>query len=299
MGNDNDLEGIVIDGKAIAAEVRAELAQHARAFEAARGRKVGLAVVLVGDDPASHVYVRNKERAAAEAGLAGVVHRLPSDVQQGALVDLCHALSADETVDGILVQLPLPKHLEPAPVIAAIAPDKDVDGLHPINQGRLLSGVPGLRPCTPLGCMHLLARRGVALKGKHAVVLGRSALVGKPMALLLLEAHATVTVCHSRTVDIAAQIARADVLVAAIGQPGFVRGEWVAEGAVVLDVGTSRLPDGRLSGDVEYDVAATRAGLITPVPGGVGPMTVAMLLFNAVSAAHSRAGLTPPRLRTS
>ena len=287
----------LIDGKAIAAEVRAELAGHARVFAESRGRSVGLAVVLVGEDPASQVYVRNKERAAAEAGIAGVVHRLPHDTTQAALLALVHALSADDAVDGILVQLPLPKHLAPAPVIAAIAPEKDVDGLHPINQGHLLAGVAGLRPCTPLGCMHLLARSGVVLAGKRAVVLGRSSLVGKPMALLLLDAHATVTLCHSRTADLAAEVARADVLVAAIGQPGFVRGEWVREGAAVLDVGTSRLPDGRLSGDVEFDAAALRAGLITPVPGGVGPMTVAMLLHNAVTAACARAGLAPPRLR--
>lgn len=278
----------IIDGKAVAATLRAEVAVGAARFTAEHGRAPGLTVVLVGDDPASHVYVRNKEKMATEVGFQGHVHRLPADTSQAELLALVRTLSADDAVDGILVQLPLPKHLDTAAVIDAIAPDKDVDGLHPISQGRLLAGSPGLRPCTPVGCMRLLDSVGAELKGARAVVLGRSSLVGKPMALLLLERHATVTLCHSRTKNLAEEVGRADIVIAAMGQPLFVRGEWIQEGALVIDVGTSRLPDGKLAGDVQFEAAAQRARAITPVPGGVGPMTIACLLSNTLEAARAR-----------
>jgi methylenetetrahydrofolate dehydrogenase (NADP+)/methenyltetrahydrofolate cyclohydrolase len=253
---------------------------------AERGITVGLATVLVGDDPASQVYVGHKQKACGEVGIRSFGHRLPATTTQPELVGLVRELAADPSVHGILVQLPLPKGLDPDAVIDAIPPAKDVDGLHPVNQGRLMAGVPGLRSCTPLGVMRLLDETGVELKGARAVVVGRSVLVGKPLALLLLERHATVTLCHSRTRDLGAEVGRADVVVAAAGQPGLVRGEWIAPGAVVIDVGTNRTPEGKLCGDVEFAVARERARAITPVPGGVGPMTVAMLLSNTVTAAE-------------
>jgi methylenetetrahydrofolate dehydrogenase (NADP+)/methenyltetrahydrofolate cyclohydrolase len=286
----------IIDGKAVAAALRAKVAVASNEFAARAGRRVGLSVVLVGDDPASHVYVRNKEKAAAEVGFAGEVHRLPADVSEDVLLARVRDLSNARGVDGILVQLPLPKHLSASRVILEIAPDKDVDGLHPVNQGRLLAGVPGLRPCTPVGCLRLCDHAGVELRGAEAVVVGRSALVGKPVALLLLERHATVTLCHSRTRDLGAVVGRADVVIAATGQPGLVRGEWIRDGAVVIDVGTTRLPSGKLAGDVEFEAASARARAITPVPGGVGPMTIACLLENAIRAAHAREGLDAPVL---
>jgi len=272
-----------IDGKAVAATVRAEVRERAARL-AARGLQPGLATVLVGDDPASQVYVANKQKACAEVGIRSFGHRLPADVSQAALRDLVQSLGADPAVHGILVQLPLPKGLDADEIINAIPPTKDVDGLHPMSQGRLMAGQPGLRPCTPLGVMRLLDEAGVELKGAQAVVVGRSLLVGKPVALLLLERHATVTVCHSRTRDLGAEIGRADVVVAAVGQAGLVRGAWIKPGAAVIDVGTNRGPDGKLCGDVEFAAAAERAGCITPVPGGVGPMTIAMLLSNTVTA---------------
>jgi methylenetetrahydrofolate dehydrogenase (NADP+)/methenyltetrahydrofolate cyclohydrolase len=277
--------GTTIDGKAVAAVVRGEVrARVARLAE--RGITVGLATVLVGDDPASQVYVGHKQKACGEVGIRSYGHRLPATTSQPELVGLVRELAADPSVHGILVQLPLPKGLDPDAVIDAIPPAKDVDGLHPVNQGRLMAGVPGLRSCTPLGVMRLLDETGVELKGARAVVVGRSVLVGKPLALLLLERHATVTLCHSRTRDLGAEVGRADVVVAAAGQPGLVRGEWIAPGAVVIDVGTNRTPEGKLCGDVEFAVARERARAITPVPGGVGPMTVAMLLSNTVTAAE-------------
>jgi methylenetetrahydrofolate dehydrogenase (NADP+)/methenyltetrahydrofolate cyclohydrolase len=274
----------IIDGRNVAASLRAELAARVKGL----GFRPGLSVVLVGDDPASQVYVRSKERAAEAAGLAGHTIRLPAHVAQAELLTVIAGLNADPAVDGILVQLPLPAGLDSAAVIAAIDPAKDVDGLHPVNAGRLALGMAGLVPCTPLGAMKLLAEAGVALRGARALVLGRSVLVGRPVAALLTAADATVTLAHSRTRDLAAECRRADVLVAAVGRPEMVRGDWIAPGAVVIDVGINRLPDGRLVGDVAYEEAVAVAGAITPVPGGVGPMTIACLLENTVSAAMAR-----------
>jgi methylenetetrahydrofolate dehydrogenase (NADP+)/methenyltetrahydrofolate cyclohydrolase len=277
--------GQTIDGKAVAAAVRNEVRERVERL-AARGVVPGLATVLVGDDPASHVYVAGKERACAEVGMRSFGHRLPAAASQAELVALVADLGRDPDVHGILVQLPLPRGLDPRAVIEAIPPDKDVDGLHPVNQGRLLAGEPGLRPCTPLGALRLIDETGIALAGRHAVVVGRSVLVGKPVALLLLERHATVTICHSRTADLAAEVGRGEVVVAATGQAGLVKGAWIRPGAVVIDVGITRGADGKLRGDVEFGPARERAGWITPVPGGVGPMTIAMLLANTASAAE-------------
>jgi methylenetetrahydrofolate dehydrogenase (NADP+)/methenyltetrahydrofolate cyclohydrolase len=281
--------GRTIDGKAVAAAVRDEVRSRVRQL-AARGVVPGLATVLVGDDPPSRLYVGNKERACEEVGMRSFGHRLPATTPQAELLACVRALGDDPRVHGILVQLPLPAPLEARLVIEAIAPEKDVDGLHPLNQGRLMAGEPGLRPCTPLGVLRLLDEVGTELRGARAVVIGRSMLVGKPLALLLLERHATVTLCHSRTVDLAAEVSRADVVVAAAGKAGLVRGAWVRPGAVVIDVGMNRGPDGKLCGDVEFAAARERAAYITPVPGGVGPMTVAMLLANTVTAAERAAG---------
>jgi methylenetetrahydrofolate dehydrogenase (NADP+)/methenyltetrahydrofolate cyclohydrolase len=274
----------ILDGKAVAQAVRAEAA---RAVEALRARGVvpGLATVLVGDDPASRVYVGSKERACTEIGMQSVGQRLPADTRTADLVARVRELNQRSDVHGILVQLPLPDGIDTDAVIQTIAPEKDVDGLTAISQGRLLAGLPGLRPCTPLGIMRLLAETGAALAGTHAVVIGRSLLVGKPVSLLLLEQHATVTMCHSRTRDLAAVVGSADVVVAAVGRPSMIRGDWIKEGATVIDVGINRLATGKLVGDVEFERARERAAWITPVPGGVGPMTVAMLLANTVAAA--------------
>ena len=277
--------GHTIDGKRVAAAVRSEVRERVARL-ASHGVVPGLATVLVGDDPASRLYVGNKERACEEVGMRSFAHRLAASTEQAELLALVRELGRRRDVHGILVQLPLPPPLDARAVIETLPPEKDVDGLHPVNQGRLLAGEPGLRPCTPLGVLRLLDETGVVLKGAHAVVVGRSLLVGKPVALLLLERHATVTVCHSRTVDLGAEVGRADVLVAATGQAGLVRGAWIRPGAVVIDVGMNRGPDGKLCGDVEFAAACERAAHITPVPGGVGPMTVAMLLANTVSAAE-------------
>jgi methylenetetrahydrofolate dehydrogenase (NADP+)/methenyltetrahydrofolate cyclohydrolase len=274
----------VIDGKALAASMRAALAGRVAALPF----RPGLAVVLVGDDPASAVYVRNKDRAAASVGIAARTIRLPADTALATLLAQLAALNADPAVDGILVQLPLPPHLDARAAIAAIDPAKDVDGLHPVNAGRLADGDPGLVPCTPLGVMKLLAAAGITLRGARALVLGRSNLVGRPVAALLLAADATVTVAHSRTRDLPDECRRADVLIAAVGRPEMVRGDWLRPGAVVIDVGINRLPDGRLVGDVAFDEAVAIASAITPVPGGVGPMTIACLLDNTVAAALGR-----------
>jgi len=280
----------LIDGKAVAQAVRAEVAQAVAAFRRETGRVPGLSTVLVGDDPASEIYVRNKHKACAEIGIESFGHHLPATTAQAELLQLVRELDARDDVHGILVQLPLPKHIDAPRIIEAVDPAKDVDGLHPINQARLIQGQPGIRPCTPLGVLRLLDAAGVELKGKRAVVAGRSNLVGKPVAFLLLERHATVTICHSRTADLAAEVARAEVLVAAIGQPQLIRGSWVSPGSVVIDVGTNRNAEGKLVGDVEFAVARERAARITPVPGGVGPMTIAMLMQNTLAAARALSG---------
>jgi methylenetetrahydrofolate dehydrogenase (NADP+)/methenyltetrahydrofolate cyclohydrolase len=293
-------EAALIDGKAFAAALRARIAGHAAAFVQATGRAPGLAVVLVGDDPASQVYVGAKGKACAEAGMASFEHRLPADTSEAALLSLIERLNQDEAVDGILVQMPLPNGLDEQAIIAAINPDKDVDGFHVINAGRLAVGQEGFIPCTPLGCMMLLKDRLGDLSGLDAVVIGRSNIVGKPMAQLLVDANATVTIAHSRTRDLAAIVRRADIVVAAVGRPEMIRGDWIKPGATVIDVGINRLPPaegqtkGRLVGDVAFDEASTVAGAITPVPGGVGPMTIAVLLRNTLVAAHSHAGMEPP-----
>jgi methylenetetrahydrofolate dehydrogenase (NADP+)/methenyltetrahydrofolate cyclohydrolase len=279
----------LLDGKALAAAVRAEVRAGAEEL-ARRGVRPGLAVVLVGDDPASQVYVRNKDKAAREAGFDVRTVRLPANTAQAALETELRALVADRAVHGILVQLPLPRGLDADRVVGLLDPAKDVDGLHPVNVAALVQGRPGLRPCTPIGCIELCDRHGIALEGRDVVVVGRSMLVGKPFALLALERNATVTLAHSRTRDLAEHVRRAEVLVAAVGRPGLVRGEWIRPGAVVLDVGINRLDDGRLVGDVESDTARERAAWITPVPGGVGPMTIAMLLQNTLDAAAFQSG---------
>ena len=278
----------LIDGKALAKEVRAEVKTRAGAFAAKHGRAPGLHVVLVGEDPGSQVYVRNKERAAGKVGIAGEVHRLPAQTTEAALLALVAELNAAPDIDGILVQLPLPDHLDDQTIVDAIDPGKDVDGLHPFNAGLLFVGRKGLRPCTPSGCMRMLEHVGCNPKGKRALVLGRSTLVGKPIALMLLEKHATVTIAHSRTEDLGDRVGEADIVVAAVGRPNLVAGDWVQEGAVVIDVGINRLEDGSLIGDVDFEGASKRASYITPVPGGVGPMTIAMLLSNTVDAAEAR-----------
>jgi methylenetetrahydrofolate dehydrogenase (NADP+) / methenyltetrahydrofolate cyclohydrolase len=276
----------VLDGKALAQTVRDEV----RAAVAGLVRPPGLAVVLVGDDPASQVYVKNKEKAAAEAGVVAFDHRLPATTSQAELLALVERLNGDPAVDGILVQLPLPGHIDSTLVLDAIRPDKDVDGFHADNLGRLAQGRPRFVAATPKGCMRLLEHAGVALRGKRAVVVGRSNIVGRPMALLLLNADATVTVCHSRTAELAAEVGRADVVIAAIGKPRFVPGAWIKPGAVVIDVGINRGADGKLCGDVDTAAAAERAAAITPVPGGVGPMTIACRLENTVAAARLHLG---------
>jgi methylenetetrahydrofolate dehydrogenase (NADP+)/methenyltetrahydrofolate cyclohydrolase len=282
-----------IDGKAFAAALRAEVADAVPAFSEQAGRRPGLAVVLVGDDPASAVYVRSKGKATIEAGMESFKHLLPADVTEAELLYLIARLNADEAVDGILVQLPLPAHIDEKSVIEALDPAKDVDGFHPVNAGRLAVGEPALVPCTPLGCLMLLKDRLDDLAGLDAVVIGRSNIVGKPMAQLLLRESCTVTVAHSRTRDLPAIVRRADIVVAAVGKPEMVRGDWLKPGATVIDVGINRV-EGRLIGDVDFAGASEVAGAITPVPGGVGPMTIAVLLRNTLLAAHARAGLTPP-----
>jgi methylenetetrahydrofolate dehydrogenase (NADP+)/methenyltetrahydrofolate cyclohydrolase len=276
----------IIDGKAIAARRRAQTAERVRRL-ADSGVTPGLAVVIVGEDPASEVYVRMKERACEEVGIHSEKHELPADASQDRLLALVRELNEREEIDGILVQLPLPEHMDEDAVIDAISPEKDVDGFHPISVGRLVIGKDAFLPCTPHGVMALLEESGVDLTGKEAVVVGRSNIVGKPVALMLLSQHATVTVCHSRTRDLPGVCRRADVLVVAVGRPEMVKGDWVKEGAVVIDVGVNRTDDG-LVGDVEFDAAARRASAITPVPGGVGPMTIAMLMDNTTEAASRR-----------
>ena len=280
----------IIDGKAFAANLRARVGEAAAAFEGQAGRKAGLAVVLVGDDPASAVYVRSKGKATIAANMASFEHRLPADTPQDTLITLVRQLNADAAVDGILVQLPLPRHLDEQAVVAAIDPNKDVDGLTPVSAGRLALGIDGLVPCTPLGSLMLLQDQIGDLSGLDAIVIGRSILVGKPMAALLTAANCTVTLAHSHTRDLAHHVSRADIVVAAVGRAGFVKGEWLKPGATVIDVGINRV-DGALVGDVAFDSAASVAGAITPVPGGVGPMTIACLLRNTLVAAYRNADI--------
>jgi methylenetetrahydrofolate dehydrogenase (NADP+)/methenyltetrahydrofolate cyclohydrolase len=290
-------EATIIDGKAIAAELQSRVAATATKLRDEYGITAGLAAVLVGDDPASQVYVRNKARACAAVGLASFEHRLPADAGLAAILDLVARLNADERVDGILVQLPLPSGIDPKRVIAAIDPAKDVDGFHPVNVGRLWSGEPGLVPCTPQGILLLLRMANAPLAGAEAVVLGRSAIVGRPVAALLLAADCTVTVVHSKSRDLPATCRRADIVVAALGRPQMVKGDWLKSGAAVIDVGINRITTQsgvQLVGDVDFATARRVAGAITPVPGGVGPMTIACLLRNTLMAACRRRGLPDP-----
>ena len=286
----------VIDGKDFAAGLRGRVAELAAAFETKAGRKAGLAVVLVGEDPASQVYVRSKGKSTAEAGMNSFEHKLPAETSEADLLAAVEALNADPAVDGILVQLPLPAHIDEQKVIATITPDKDVDGFHVINAGRLAVGQPGFVPCTPLGCLMLLKDRLGNLSGLDAVVIGRSNIVGKPMAQLLMAESCTVTVAHSRTKNLPEVVKRADIVVAAVGRPEMIKGDWIKPGAVVIDVGINRVASAvegktKLVGDVDYASAAQVASAITPVPGGVGPMTIAVLLRNALVAAYRNAGL--------
>ncbi|KPH81792.1 bifunctional methylenetetrahydrofolate dehydrogenase/methenyltetrahydrofolate cyclohydrolase FolD [Bosea vaviloviae] len=287
-------QATLIDGKAIAAALRAQIATEIAGIKAVSGLVPGLHVVLVGDDPASRVYVASKEKLAVEVGMNSVAHRLPADTSQETLLATLAGLNADDAVDGILVQLPLPRHLDTAAVIDAIDPAKDVDGLHPLNAGRLAGGKVDpehlLVPCTPLGSMLLLRSVLPSLSGLEAVVIGRSELVGRPVAQLLLQADCTVTIAHSRTKDLPDVVRRADIVVAAVGRPHFVKGDWIKPGATVIDVGINRMPDGKLAGDVDFAEAVEAAGAITPVPGGVGPMTIACLLRNTLTAFKARRG---------
>jgi methylenetetrahydrofolate dehydrogenase (NADP+) / methenyltetrahydrofolate cyclohydrolase len=271
--------------------VRAEVKAVVDARVQRGARRPGLATVLVGDDPASHVYVRNKRKQAGEAGIESMHHELPAATTEIELLTLVRRLNDDDRVDGILVQLPLPKHVDERKVLVAIDPAKDVDGFHPENVARLVLGMPGFVPCTPLGCMRILQEQGLALRGKHAVVVGRSHVVGKPMAQLLLAADATVTICHSRTADLAAITRQGDVVVAAVGRLHLLGADHVKDGAIVIDVGMNKKPDGKLAGDVDTDAAIARGAAVTPVPGGVGPMTIAMLLKNTADAHARRTGL--------
>ncbi|MDJ0806888.1 MAG: bifunctional methylenetetrahydrofolate dehydrogenase/methenyltetrahydrofolate cyclohydrolase FolD [Gammaproteobacteria bacterium] len=276
----------ILDGKAIAAELKQDIKQQVEARTAEGHRQPGLAVVLVGENPASQVYVRNKRRSCEEVGFYSELHELPETVSQQELLTLVDKLNAHEAIDGILVQLPLPGQIDEEAVIERILPTKDVDGFHPYNVGRLSLRMPILRPCTPRGVMTMLERTGQKLEGLDAVIIGQSNIVGRPMALELLAARCTITVCHSRTKDLAEKARNADILVAAVGRPEFVPGDWIKEGAIVIDVGINRTDEGKLVGDVDFNTASQRAGWITPVPGGVGPMTIATLLENTLQAAE-------------
>ena len=275
----------IIDGKAVAREIQKQIKEEIEGLKRRWGMVPGLGVVLVGDDPASHLYVRNKEKACKEVGIRSQEHLLPASVSEKELLSVIHSLNRDKQIHGILVQLPLPAHIRSDKILEAVSPLKDVDGFHPVNQGLLLLGAEGLKPCTPLGIMKLLDSIGCDPKGKNATVVGRSNIVGKPVALMLLARHATVTLCHSRTAQLKDEVSRADILVVAIGKAGLVRGDWIKPGAVVIDVGSNRLPSGKFVGDVEFEGAKERASWISPVPGGVGPMTICMLLFNTLRAA--------------
>lgn len=277
----------VIDGKAIAAKIRGELTASVAELKN-KGITPGLAVVLVGEDPASKVYVSMKEKACADVGIFSDEHKLSAETSEQELLDLIAKLNADTKIHGILVQLPLPKQINTEKVLEAISPDKDVDGFHPYNVGRLMVGKPTFQPCTPYGVMIMMKEIGLDLTGKNVVVVGRSNIVGKPVAMMCLQQHATVTICHSRTKDLAKVVGAADVVIAAVGVPEMIKGDWIKEGAVVIDVGVNRVGDKKLVGDVEYTAASERASAITPVPGGVGPMTITMLLYNTVESAKKR-----------
>ena len=274
----------IIDGKAIAAKIRGEIANDVKTL-AGQGIQPGLAVVLVGEDPASKVYVSMKEKACQAVGIFSDEHKLPAESSEAELLALIDKLNHDPRIHGILVQLPLPKQIDTEKVLEAISPSKDADGFHPYNVGRLMIGKPLFQPCTPYGIMIMLKETGIDLKGKEVVVVGRSNIVGKPVALMCLQQHATVTICHSRTRDLAAKVGQADILIAAVGVPEMIKGAWIKPGAVVIDVGVNRVGDKKLVGDVEYAAACERASAITPVPGGVGPMTITMLLYNTVESA--------------
>lgn len=282
----------IINGKEIAAEMRAEIAKEAKELIKRSGITPGLAVVLVGDDPASRVYVSMKEKACKEAGFYSTEHKLSAQTSEEALLALIEELNRDDKIHGILVQLPLPKHINETKVLESISPSKDVDGFHPYNVGRLIVGKPSFQPCTPFGVIKMLERTGTELEGKEAVVVGRSNIVGKPVAMMLLQKNATVSICHSRTKNLKEKVRSADILIAAVGVPEMIKGDWIKEGAVVIDVGVNRLPDGKLVGDVEFEAASNVASAITPVPGGVGPMTITMLLYNTLEAARNKAGLS-------
>ncbi len=282
----------LLDGKAVAAKVRTQVGARAAAFAARCGRPPGLAVVQVGEEAASSVYVRNKRKSSLEAGIESFAHDLPVSTSEAQILALVEALNRDPRVDGILIQLPLPKGVDANRIMDAVDPAKDVDGFHPLNTGLLAQKRPRLRPCTPFGVIRLAQEYGIALAGLRATVVGASNIVGRPMALELLLARATVTVCHTGTRDLRAEVERAELLVAAVGKAGFIPGEWIRPGAAVFDVGINRTASGQLVGDVEFERAAERAGWITPVPGGLGPMTIAMLLSNAVDAAYLRAGIS-------
>jgi len=278
----------IIDGKAIAAQMRTEIAAGTAEL-VKKNITPGLAVVLVGDDPASRVYVSMKEKACAETGIFSDEHKLSAETSEADLLALIDSLNNDARIDGILVQLPLPDHIDESKVLEAISPAKDVDGFHPYNVGRLVTGNPLFQPCTPYGVMKMLEKTGVDLTGKEVVVVGRSNIVGKPVALMCLAQHATVTLCHSRTADLPGKVRQADVVIAAVGRPEMIKGDWIKEGAVVIDVGVNRVGEKKLVGDVEFEVACERASAVTPVPGGVGPMTITMLLYNTLESAKRRA----------
>jgi len=281
----------IIDGKALAAKLKVDMQMDVTTLAQKHGRSPGLAVILVGDDPASHVYVKNKEIACEKVGIASISHKLPASTTQEHLLGLIAELNNDPKVDGILVQLPLPEHIQADKVLNTIHADKDVDGFHPFNVGSLAVRQPALRSCTPYGCIKLIETTGISFHGKEAVVVGASNIVGRPMALELLLAGATVTVCHRFTENLQSHIERADIVVAAAGKQGLIKGEWIKEGAIVIDVGIHRLEDGSLTGDVDFEAASKRAGWITPVPGGVGPMTITMLLANTITAFKNHVGL--------
>lgn len=282
---------VILDGKGLAEKIREGLKKEVEQLKS-RGIKPGISVLLIGDNPASQVYVRNKKKAADEVGIISSVYNLEKDVSEEKVVNLLNELNRDTTVHGILIQLPLPSHLNEEKLISLIDPKKDVDGFHPENMGLLLKGTPRFEPCTPLGVIRILEHYNIRIEGKDAVVIGRSNIVGKPAAIMLMKRNATVTICHTRTQNLPEKVSRADILVVAAGKPEAIKGEWIKNGAVVIDVGINRLEDGKLCGDVDFESAKERAGYITPVPGGVGPMTIAMLLSNTVRAARLQGGLT-------